>query len=104
MIVAIILQLVLLLVHTTLGWLFLVVRAGVPREGWQIFDRVTLALAFAAWIAAAIWGYGYDDPQAGPIWKPVYATAASYIAVNAVLWSGFVVRILVHRRSAANRD
>lgn len=98
---ALILQVLLLPVHVTLAWLFLRLRAGVPRSDWRVFDSVVIAGAFLAWAGVVPLVLTPAEPGTSPIWAVVNVTAAAYIAFNTVLWGGWACRLLLHRRRSA---
>jgi hypothetical protein len=73
----------------TLYWLF----PRQPRNAARTaFDGVALFVALAAFMLSMYWSHANADPQFGPMWRQVLATALGYVVFLAVLTLAFSVR------------
>ena len=91
-------QVVLLPVHAVLAWLYLVLRAGAPKQGWRIFDCVVIVLAAAVWLATPLVTNALADAPPGTIWPLLIATAVGFLLFSAVLALGWIARRLWSQR------
>ena len=73
----------------TLYWLF----PRKPRNAARTaFDGVALLVALAAFLLSMYWSHANADPQFGPMWRQVLATALGYVVFLAVLTLAYSVR------------
>ncbi|MDX1569107.1 MAG: hypothetical protein R3200_01390 [Xanthomonadales bacterium] len=92
-------QVLLLPVHAVLAWVYLALRAGAPRAGWQVFDFAVIGFAVAAWLATPPVTVALAQAPPGAIWPLLVATAVGFLAFSAVLALGWSYRSLRTRRS-----
>ena len=73
----------------TLYWLY----PRQPRHRSRVvFDGVALLVSLAAFMASMYWSHANADPQFGPMWRQVLATAFGYVVFLAVLTLAFFLR------------
>lgn len=64
-----------------------------PRHRARLaFDSVALLVALAAFMVSMYWSHANADPQFGPMWRQVLATAFGYVVFLALLTLAFFAR------------